>query len=146
MDKTIAITADILTILTSLNEAFVKKVLMRLESSFGYIATENDSWSIAFAIQKVENHIKNYCNTDMVPEGLIETAVDMVVSEFLTTKKSTGQLEMANLDLDGAIKTIREGDTSVEFVQGLSDNEKFDMLLKDMDRGDDLLCYRKLKW
>ena len=36
--------------------------------SFSYIVTEGDAWMLNFIIQKVENHIKNQCNTSTVPE------------------------------------------------------------------------------
>lgn len=140
--------ANILTVMTktSLSESFYEAVLKRLVS-FGYTLKEDDSWLICFAMQKVENHIKNSCNTTDVPDGLFNVAVDMVCGEFLFTKKQTGQLEIADLDFDGAFTSIKEGDTQVNFG-GSSDEEKFDQMLNYLlHHGEgDFVCYRKIRW
>ena len=140
--------ANILTVMTktSLSESFYEAVLKRLVS-FGYTLKEDDSWLICFAMQKVENHIKNSCNTTDVPDGLFNVAVDMVCGEFLFTKKQTGQLEIADLDFDGAFTSIKEGDTQVNFG-GSSDEEKFDQMVNYLlHHGEgDFVCYRKIRW
>ena len=140
--------ANILTVMTktSLSESFYEAVLKRLVS-FGYTLKEDDSWLICFAMQKVENHIKNSCNTTDVPDGLFNVAVDMVCGEFLFTKKQTGQLEIADLDFDGAFTSIKEGDTQVNFG-GFSDEEKFDQMVNYLlHHGEgDFVCYRKIRW
>ena len=150
MDEMIQkVLANILTIMTntSLSEPFYKAVLKRL-ASFGYRLKESDSWAVCFAIQKVENQIKNSCNTTSIPDGLFNVAVDMVCGEFLFTKKQTGQLELADLDLDGAITQIHEGDVTVQFAGGSSDEDKFNSFLNHLlHNGEgDFVCYRKLKW
>lgn len=140
--------ANILTVMTktSLSESFYEAVLKRLVS-FGYTLKEDDSWLICFAMQKVENHIKNSCNTTEVSDGLFNVAVDMVCGEFLFTKKQTGQLEIADLDFDGAFTSIKEGDTQVNFG-GSSDEEKFDQMVNYLlHHGEgDFVCYRKIRW
>lgn len=140
--------ANILTVMTktSLSESFYEAVLKRLVS-FGYTLKEDDSWLICFSMQKVENHIKNSCNTTDVPDGLFNVAVDMVCGEFLFTKKQTGQLEIADLDFDGAFTSIKEGDTQVNFG-GSSDEEKFDQMVNYLlHHGEgDFVCYRKIRW
>ena len=150
MDEMIKkILANIKTIMTntSLSESFVEVVLKRLVS-FGYELKEDDGWVICFAIQKVENHIKNSCNTTDVPVGLFHVAVDMVCGEFLFAKKQSGKLELADLDLDGAITQIHEGDTTVQFGNVSSSEDKFDELLNNLlHNGEgDFVCYRRLKW
>jgi len=118
-------------------------------ASFGYTVTGDDSWVLDFIIQKVENHIKNDCNVDAVPEGLHNIAVDMVVGEFLLSKKSTGQL--TGFNLDAAIKQIQEGDTSVTFAIGEGDStpeKRLDTLisyLMNYGKGD-FASYRCFKW
>ena len=150
MDEMIKkVLANILTIMTntSLSEPFYEAVLKRLVS-FGYYLKEDDSWMICFAMQKVENHVKNSCNTTSVPDGLFNVAVDMVCGEFLFTKKQTGKLELTDLDLNGAITQIQEGDTTVHFAGGSSDEDKFNSFLNYLlHNGEgDFVCYRKLKW
>lgn len=132
---------------TSLSEQFCEAVLNRLVS-FGYTPKEDDGWVLSFVMQKVENHIKDSCNTTSIPDGLFHVAVDMVCGEFLYSKKQTNQLEIADLDLSGAIASISEGDTSVSFDSASTDEQKFNTLLNFlMTKGEgDFICYRKLKW
>lgn len=150
MDEMIKkVLANILTVVkdSSLSESFVEAVLIRLHS-FKYTLKESDSWIICFAMQKVENHIKNSCNTTSIPDGLFHVAVDNVCGEFLFTKKSTGDLDISDLDLEGAVKQISEGDVTITFADGASDEDRFDQFinhLMTMEEGD-LVCFRKLKW
>lgn len=141
--------ANILTIMTntSLTEQFYKAVLNRLVS-FGYEPKEEDGWVICFAMQKIENHIKNTCNTPTIPDGLFNVAVDMVCGEFLFDKKQTGKLELTDLDLNGAITQIHEGDVTVHFASGMSDEERFNSLINYLLHGGDgeLICYRRMVW
>jgi hypothetical protein len=118
-------------------------------ASFDYQVTEADSWILTFLIQKVENHIKNICNLSMIPEELLNIAVDMVVGEFLFNKKSTGNLAGFNLEI--AIKQIQEGDTSITYAIGegdLTPEKRLDLLIDYlMNRGkNELLSYRCIKW
>lgn len=134
---------------SSLDELFIEKVLLRLES-FGYLVENEDSWPIAYSIQKVENIIKNTCNISTVPEGLISNAIDRVCGEFLNMKIQTGQAkEFINLEV--AVKQVNEGDTSVVFA--ISENSKTPedkmnafisyLVIKGES---DFVCYRKIKW
>ena len=106
-------------------------------ASFDYQVTEADSWILTFLIQKVENHIKNTCNLSMIPEELLNIAVDMVVGEFLLNKKSIGNLAGFNLEI--AIKQIQEGDTSITYAIGegdLTPEKRLDLLIDYlMNRG-----------
>lgn len=132
---------------SSLTEAFFSAVLQRL-ISLGYKLKENDDWILCFAMQVVENHIKTSCNITHIPDGLFNIAVDRVCGEFLFAKKQSGQLDIEHLDLSGAITSIHEGDTTVQFASGTSDEERFNQLLNHLlHKGDgDFICYRKLKW
>ena len=132
---------------SSLTDAFFNAVLQRLVS-LGYSLKEHDDWILCFAMQNVENRIKNSCNITSIPEGLFNVAVDMVCGEFLSTKKQTGQLDIGNLNLDGVITSISEGDTSIQFAQGASDEERFNQLLNHLiHKGEgEFVCYRKIKW
>ena len=132
---------------SSLKEPFFTATLQRLVS-LGYKLKENDDWILCFAMQNVENHIKNSCNVTSIPDGLFSVAVDKVCGEFLYAKKQSGQLEITGLDLDGAIASISEGDTSVSFNVDSSDESKFNQLIQYLiTKGEgDFVCYRKLKW
>lgn len=132
---------------SNLTESFFKAVLQKL-ISLGYKLEENDDWILCFAIQGVENHIKSSCNVTSLPDELLNVAVDRVCGEFLFTKKQSGQLTIDGLDLTSAIASISEGDTSVSFVSGATDDDKFNLLVNYlMNKGEgDFVCYRKLKW
>ena len=132
---------------SSLTEPFFNAVLQRL-ISLGYKLKENDGWILCFVIQSVEDHIKSSCNITSIPDELSNVAVDRVCGEFLFTKKQTGQLTIEELDLDGAITSISEGDVTVQFANGSSDEDKFNSFLNYLlHKGEgDFVCYRKLKW
>lgn len=132
---------------SSLTEPFFRAVLQRL-ISLGYKLEENDDWILCFAMQGVESHIKSSCNVTSIPDELSNVAVDRVCGEFLFTKKQTGQLTIEGLDLNGAIASISEGDTSISFVSGATDDDRFNQLVNYlMTKGEgDFVCYRKIKW
>ena len=125
-------------------------------ASFGYIVTDADAWVLDFIIKKVENHIKNDCGvydsgtlTIVIPAGLHNIAVDMVVGEFLLSKKSTGQL--TGFDLSAAVKQIQEGDTNITYAIGSGDStpeQRLDILISYlMNHGKgEFASYRCFKW
>lgn len=125
----------------------VDSTVQRL-SSFGYTPTEEDSWLIAFAMQKTVNRVLNEINHKTIPEGLIEVVVDMVCGEILNTKFQSGQLELTGLDLDGIVQSVKAGDTQVNFSAEGSDESKLTALLNWLiqGKGSDLLCYRRMRW
>lgn len=133
---------------TSLGESFFEKILMRLDS-FGYVFdVAADGWMLAFQIKKTEQDIVNYCNVPEIPAGLYYVAVDMVCGNFLRDKKQSGNLSLEGLDFDGAVTSIKTGDTSVNFDASSSDEGKFNALvdaLVNRGRGD-LLRYRRMQW
>ncbi len=137
--------AEIATIITStsLSEDFYEMVLLRLES-LGYTLVATDSWPIAFAIQKSENHYKNFCHISEIPEGLLHNLCERVCAEFLKAKYATGTLDMDSMEK--ALKSVTMGDTSITFN---GDTElDFTTLLESMISGGDgdLICYRRIKW
>lgn len=131
---------------TNLNDT-VEAVIKRLVS-FGFVPTEEDSWMIAFSIKGTVNHVLNEINHTTVPEGLFEVVVDMVCGEVLNAKFHSGQLDLTDLDLDGMVQSVTEGDTTVSFSAEGSDEAKLKGLLSWLiqGKGCDLLCYRKMRW
>lgn len=121
-------------------EDVTKKLL-----SYGYIVTSEDEWVLNFIIAKVENHIKDQCNTTIVPEGLHEVAVDMVVGEFMQGKKSIGQL--TGINLEAVVKSIQEGDSKVDFAGELSAEQRLESLIAYLMHGNfNYATYRRIKW
>lgn len=130
--------------------AVVKMVKERLQS-FGYVWQNGDETILNFCIQKVENTIKNDCNTPSIPDGLITIAVDRAVGEFLTGKKTFSPESIAGLDLDMAVKQIQTGDTNVVFAIGegsLTAEQRLNAFLNYLLTygREEFSCYRKVKW
>ena len=119
--------------------------------SFGYEMQEGDEFALIFAIQKVENTIKNDCSVPAVPEGLENIAIDMAAGEFLMAKKTFSPDSIAGLDLDTAVKQIQTGDTNTVFAVGegsLTAEQRLDVLISYLlNYGrDEFSCYRKIRW
>ena len=131
------------TNLTTFTEAVANRLV-----SFGYDPTDEDTWVIAYTTKGTVNHILNEINHQTVPDGLFEVVVDMVCGEVLNAKFMTGKLDMTNLDLDGMIQSVKEGDTTVSFSAEGSDEAKMKGLLSWLiqGKGCDLLCYRRMRW
>ena len=126
------------------------KTVKRLEG-FGYKLKAGDKAVLKFAVEKVTNTIKNECNVSMVPDGLMNIAVDMAAGEFLRAKKAFSPSDISGLDLDFAVKQIQAGDTSTTFAVGdgsLTPEQRLDLFidrLLNYGRGE-LACYRKIRW
>ncbi len=124
----------------------VKMIFERLYG-FGVLITDDECFSIAFAILKVERHIKNACNVDFIPKGLILCFVERVCGEFLFCQKQAGNL----IDIEPIAKQIQTGDTSVTFAVGegyMSEEQRVDLLIGYLIGcgEEDFLCYRKMVW
>ncbi len=126
------------------------KAKERIES-FGYEFKNSDKVILDFAIQKVENTIKNECNVNEIPEGLINIAVDMAAGEFLLSKKTFAPEDLAGFDLSYAVKQIQTGDTNTVFAVGdgsLTNEQRLDAFINHLLTygRKEFLCYRKLRW
>ncbi len=119
--------------------------------SFGYELQEGDESALTFVVQKVENTIRNDCNTLSIPDGLVNVAVDMAVGEFLTAKKTFSPGSISGLDLDMAVKQIQTGDTNTVFATGegsMTDEQRLNAFLNYLLTygRDEFSCYRRLRW
>lgn len=135
------------TINSIIESGLAESVLKRLDSFCCEIKT-SDTFLIAFSIEKVEQTIKNECNVTEIPEGLSNVAIDMVCGEVLSCKHRVGQLELSELNLDGALESVKVGNATVSFDNNTSDEIKFNTLisvLSNAGRGQ-FACYRKIKW
>lgn len=123
----------------------VKKRLLML----GYTATEADNLALHFSIDKVTNAILNNINQNTLPNGLKEVAIDMICGEFLLAKRATGQ-DISELIPNplGAIKSVSDGDTKVDFSDENSPEALFDSLVNSLLNKDmlGLTRYRVLTW
>ncbi len=95
----------------------VDAVKKRLKS-FGYEVKTDDEFALTFCVEKVRSTIKNEINWNEVPDGLEHIAVDMATGDFLLQKKTFAPDDLANIDLDYAVKQIQTGDTNTVFTTG----------------------------
>jgi len=126
------------------------RIKERLQS-LGYTVKDSDDIAINFAMQKVENTIKNDCNVSSIPDGLMNIAIDMVIGEFLMSKKTFAPNDLLSLNLDSAIKQIQEGDINIAFSVGegsKTDEQRLDSFINYLltyGRGE-FNTYRRFKW
>lgn len=106
---------------------------------------------LLFSVNLVTERILNETNQAEIPEGLTYIAVEMIVGEYLKIKKSTGTLDVENIDLNAAIRSIQEGDTNITFAIGEGTQtaeqrlDSFIDSLTDSSRSG-ILRYRKMVW
>lgn len=110
---------------------------MNLERLKSLLGIEDDTKDniLEFIISDVEETIKNYCNIEEVPEGLINTSYRMAMD--LYRNENVGHEESAL----GSVSSISEGDTTTSFRQYADDNFK-DTILKNYTKT--LNRYRKV--
>lgn len=90
------------------------------------IEDKSRDFVVDFLIEDVEETIKNYCNVEKLPEGLLNTAYRMAMD--LYRNENIGQ-DTAGI----SVSSITEGDTSTSFGQYADDNFK-DTILKNYSR------------
>ncbi|MCC0658340.1 hypothetical protein IC175_17430 [Clostridioides sp. ES-S-0123-01] len=122
----------------------------RLES-FEYTLKDGDKWLIGFVKEKIENIIKLDCNINEIPKKLKNIEIDMIVGEFLFTKKNMGQLDIESLNFESVEKSISEGDTKVDFAIGSGSQtpeQRFDTLVAYLTSygKNKILTFRCLRW
>lgn len=119
---------------------------------FGYPVTEQERSTIEFEIKLVLNYVVNYCNfasENDIPVILENRIIDRICSEFLLKKKNSGSLDGFNYD--AFVKTIKEGDTQIQFgneSDGETVESRFDKWVDYMSRGFDkwLAVHRRIRW
>lgn len=123
----------------------IETIKLRL-ASLGYTCTDDDAFALQFCIDKVEQHIKHFCNISTIPTCLEAVQVDMVCGEFLLAKKTMGQL--TSIQIEPIVKRLTEGDTTVEYNATTDREATFCAFLEKMAHGhdSDLLAHRKLRW
>ena len=124
-------------------------------SSFGYTCNINDVSLVSYLQKKVESHVKHFCNIKTIPDCLKYVVIDGICGEFLGQKKATGQLtetqmQSINNSVSGAIKSIQEGDTKVEYATSnnvMDGSILFDNLIQSLEISNDILIsHRCLRW
>src|SRR5574344_941146 len=119
----------------------IKQDVVDRLSTLGYTAVQADDLLITFLMNKIEDHIRNQCNTSAIPEGLQYKAIDMVSYEVLITKIGTGEL-----DVDAAIAAIKEGDTQVDFNASGDLKAQYAQYINSLVTPGDFAKYRLFTW
>lgn len=114
----------------------ITEIKERLET-LGYDAKPEDDAFISFVLDKTNERIKIFTNQLVVPDELKFEIIDAVVGEFMLAKLATG-----GLDVERAVQSISEGDTSVTFANG-SDSTS---MLKRYYEGLALNCGKLVKF
>ena len=128
-----------------------QQVVDRL-GQFGIAEEQIDVAALQFDMALILRYVVNYCNLDNgneIPEILDLRIIDRICSEYLMKKKNAGMLE--GFDYEQAVKTIKEGDTQIQFASeadGTTPEERFnklvDYLYKNFDKW---ICkYRRIRW
>lgn len=101
---------------------------------------------LSITLQAAEQEILNKINQEQVPEGLESVLVYRTVGQYLQLAQATNQL--TDFDFSGAVQSIKEGDTTVQFLDGTSDVETFTNACSALAQygADQLYRYRRLVW
>lgn len=121
------------------------KIKARLEH-FGYTATESDDGMLTYIWNTVQRSVILSLNIIEITEDIENIVIDKICGEFLLSKKNTGQ--SITIEVGQAVKSIQEGDTTVQFDSATSKEAQLDMLLKWLISGRDsvLLHCRRIRW
>jgi phosphoenolpyruvate synthase/pyruvate phosphate dikinase len=91
---------------------------------------------LLFALQDVEETIKDHCHITEIPDGLNTTVIRMARELYMNENLGSDTVAL------GSVSSISEGDTSTSFRSAASEFK--DSLLKDYKSR--LNKYRKLVW
>jgi hypothetical protein len=111
--------------------------ILKLKSLLGIeLGDTTKEAAINFVLEDVSETIKNYCNTDGVPDGLHSTMIRMAMDLYRNENLCSEESSL------GSISSISEGDTSVNYRSSASEFKEH--LLKDYKI--QLNRYRRIRW
>lgn len=125
----------------------IKEDVINWLKFYGYTVIAEDDFMLDFIISQEEQYIKNYCSISEIPQELRFCLIDMCVGRFLQHKKTTGGIDGFNLE--AAIESIKEGDTTVSFNSNSpTDEQRLDSLISYLTRKNraELNKFRRIKW
>ena len=129
----------------------IEDAAVNVLAELGVYEAVSDQMFLRFIVSSVTERIKNETNQQHIPLGLYHAATEMVVGEYLTFKKNSGQLNIEGLDLEAAVKQIQEGDTNTVFAIGegnMAPEQRLEVLISRLcrDRAREFIRYRRLMW
>lgn len=111
--------------------------LEKLKKLLGIPLEDNSKdFLLEFALEDVEQIVKNYCHIKEIPKELNTTVLKMAIDIY--RNENLGEEESSL----GSISSISEGDTSVSYRSSVAEFK--DSLIKDYKA--QLNKYRKLVW
>lgn len=131
----------------------VDDVSLRLQMlGYDFGSDELDATQVNYETDKIITYVMNYCGfatSSEIPDILEKRIIDRICADFLAYKKNSGTL--ANFNYDTCIKEIKEGDTTLKYVNGQGEDtpeSRFDAMTKALERGFDkwLTPHRRLRW
>lgn len=126
-----------------------KELIIQRLAGLGYTVTEADDWLIDYVTEKVVHSIQADCNITDIPTGLTGIIVDRVCGEFLYAKRNMGQLEIESINLEMAVKSIKEGDTDITYAtdSNITPEQRLDGVINALKGcGGSLASYRCIRW
>ena len=123
-----------------------KKDVQERLKSLGYECKNTDDYMLGFAMQAAKQHICNIANIRDVPEELSTLAVDMAAGEFLCAARTAGTL--AGEEIEQIERSIKEGDTSVEYAEDMTPSQRIDAYINHMrfGREQEIYAFRRMTW
>lgn len=114
-------------------ERIKELILQRLES---YGLLDPDNALIEYGYGRAEEYVKNYCNIEEIPEGLVYAMADIACAGYLETSLVTGALA-------GMASSVKVGDTQVSFG---GESPSWSTIVDDLNRrsGRELVRYRRM--
>lgn len=122
----------------------LEKITARL-AGWGYEVVEGDTFALEFLIAKTENHIRDFCNIEEIPESLEQSEIDVICADFLGEKALTGGLDLAGITIE-SIASITEGDASVSYSGGSAFTLSKVCEEKRRKFEEDLMPFRAMRW
>lgn len=118
-------------------------------SFLGIVPVESDEGVMEELLIKASKKIMAEVGLCSLPEGLEGETIDMAAGEYLFLKKAAGSLN--EFDIDGAVKQIQEGDTSITYAFGdglKTDEERLDELIDHLKKMSPVIAaaWRKMRW
>lgn len=130
---------------------------MLKKEDFGKIGSLIPENLIDFLISLTDKKIKNFCNIKEVPKELEETQIQMCIDLYDLRYKninSNGTTTENNSSNQKDIKSIKRGDTQIEFSLESEKLENEKQLLKELINSDNFLFnyenelydFRRFRW
>ena len=119
-------------------------------AGFGYAVRAEDSFALAFSLEKTMRYVLTSINHRTLPEEIRHLVIDLTAADFLLGLAAFNGGTIPGLDASATVKQIQEGDTSVTFA--VADGENPDRLLEAYLRGikdaaiHQMNRFRRLKW